>query len=88
MEIDVNQIFSDRDKDELREVLGLKAEDEINQTINALALSALAEYRQMLLEGGMPPRGQDALESRLFYLIKHYFWGRSQQSQSCLECYM
>jgi hypothetical protein len=76
MEINEAAVWSASDKSELREVLGLEKDDELESLLAKIALAALAEYREMLLEGGAPSRADEVLEHRLYFLIKHYFDGR------------
>jgi hypothetical protein len=44
--------------------------------LGRIGLAALAEYREMLLEGGAPSRADEVLKHRLYYLTKHYYDGR------------
>jgi hypothetical protein len=75
MEIDEFAVFSADDQAELRDLLGLQ-DDELEAALQRIALAALAEYREMLLEGGAPSRADEVLEHRLYFLTKHYFGDR------------
>ncbi len=75
MEIDEFAVFSADDQAEVRDVLGLQ-DDELEAAMQRIALAALAEYREMLLEGGAPSRADEVLEHRLYFLTKHYFGDR------------
>jgi hypothetical protein len=75
MEIDESAVFSADDQAELRDVLGLQ-DDDLEAALQRIALAALAEYREMLLEGGAPSRADEVLEHRLYFLTKHYFGDR------------
>lgn len=76
MEIDESAVFTDADKIELRDVLGIESDDALEAALTRIALAALDEYREMLLEGGAPSRADEVLEHRLYFLIRHYFGGR------------
>lgn len=76
MEVDDGAIFTHADKAELRDVLGVAPDEELEPALQKIALAALAEYREMLLAGGTPSRADEVLEHRLYFLIKHYFDGR------------
>lgn len=52
----------------------LKIEEaETVEAINKIAKAATTEYIQMLVEGGMPNRADEAKQDRLFYLILNFF---------------
>lgn len=76
MEVDESAVFSDADKAELQEVLGVQDDDALEEALQRIALASLAEYREMLLAGGAPSRADEVLEHRLYFLIKYYFGGR------------
>lgn len=53
-------------------VLGVE-ENELPRALEKLALSALAEYKQMLLGNGVPNRAEEIKWLRLFQLMRYYF---------------
>lgn len=76
MELDDSIVFSDEDRAQLQDVLDLGSDEALDDALRRVALAALDEYREMLLEGGAPSRADEVLEHRLYFLIRHYFGGR------------
>lgn len=76
MDLDLSTVFNENDLADLRDVLGLAEGDDLDAAIAKVTVSALHEYREMLLAGGMPSRAPEIQEHRLFHLITHYYGGR------------
>ena len=57
----------------LKNILKLTNIADVSDAVSKISKAAIIEYLNMLVEGGMPHRVDEARQDRLFFLIKHYF---------------
>ncbi|MFO4682035.1 hypothetical protein [Vibrio cholerae] len=70
-EID-DEVFEQEQKELLKKTLKIE-EAGVQTAVSKIAKAALNEYLNMLVEGGMPNRADEAKQDRLLYLIQSYF---------------
>lgn len=71
--IDLCEIFDEKDIERLEILFSSHNPSEFENKMQKIILSALFEYKEMLLGRGIPSRADDIQQYRLVGLIKHYF---------------
>ncbi|MFM9756497.1 hypothetical protein ACKKBH_06170 [Aeromonas dhakensis] len=67
-----DDIFEKEQKELLKKTLKIEDSD-IQKAVSKISKAALNEYLNMLVEGGMPNRADEAKQDRLLFLIQSYF---------------
>lgn len=70
-----DEFFSEEERVQLKNLFKSQDNHEFNRAIQRIALSALTEYKEMLLGKGLPTRADEIKQHRLLHLVKHYFQG-------------
>jgi hypothetical protein len=67
------ELLTDDERDRLKALFKDTGGGEYEEAIGKIVHAALAEYKDMLLEPGMPRATDEIRRRRLLHLIKHYF---------------
>ena len=76
MNIEISHdVINDEEYAKLKTLFQSDTTEEFTASLHGIAISALVEYKEMLLGKGLPTRADEIKQHRLFHLVKHYFKG-------------